>query len=147
MSKETVLFICIHNSARSQMAEEFLRKIAGDRFEVESAGLEPGAINPYVVKVMAEEGVDLSGKKTKSVMDLYRSGKSFHYVITVCDRKTEEQCPTFPGTHERLLWPFPDPSAFEGSEEEILCRTREVRDAIRTKIAEFADVISTLKNS
>lgn len=143
MEKETVLFICVHNSARSQMAEEYLRKIAGERFEAESAGLEPGPINPAVIKVLAEDGIDISGKQTKSVMDLYRAGKSFHYVITVCDRKTEDQCPTFPGTHERLLWPFPDPAAFRGDEEQILAQTREVRDAIRNRIAEFADVFGT----
>ena len=146
MRKETVLFICIHNSARSQMAEEYLRSIAGDHFEVESAGLDPGEINPYVIEVLKEEGINISSKKTQGVMDLYRAGKVYHYVITVCDRETEEQCPIFPGTHERMLWPFPDPSVFHGSQEEILQQTREVSRAIKKRVEKFVRLVLN-KNS
>ena len=137
MHKDTVLFICIHNSARSQMAEEYLRLFAGDTFDVESAGLEPGKINPYVIEILKEEGIDIRSKKTKSVIDLFHTGKVYHYVITVCDRSTEEQCPIFPGTHERMLWPFPDPAGFHGSREEILQQTREVSREIKKRIKEF----------
>lgn len=135
MIKQKVLFICIHNSARSQIAEELLRKMAGDRFEVASAGLEPGAVNPLVVKALAEEGIDISGKKTVSAFDLLKEGKFFTYVVTVCDEASAESCPIFPGTRERLHWGFPDPSAFTGSDEEKLERIREIRDAIKKRIS------------
>jgi len=135
MTRQKVLFICIHNSARSQMAEELLRKMAGDRFEVESAGLEPGVINPLVVKALSEEGIDISGKKTVSAFDLLKEGKFFTYVVTVCDEASAESCPIFPGTRERLHWGFPDPSTFTGSDEEKLDRIREIRDDIKEKIS------------
>lgn len=135
--KDRVLFVCVHNSARSQMAEEYLRRTAGDEFEVESAGLEPGTLNPYVVRVLAEEGIDISHKSTRDVFDVYRSGKTFSYVITVCSREAEEKCPIFPGPAVRMNWPFTDPSAFTGSDEEVLSRTREVREEIKQKIDEF----------
>lgn len=134
-----VLFICVHNTARSQIAEEYLRRAAGDRFEVESAGLEPGTLNPYVVKILAEEGIDISGKETRSVFDVYRRGLTYAWVITVCSREAEEKCPIFPGPVRRLSWPFPDPSSFEGTEEEILERTREVAREIHRKIEAFVD--------
>ncbi len=85
-----VLFICVHNSARSQMAEEFLRKLGGDKFEVESCGFEPSTINPYVIKAMAEEGIDLSNKETKYIMDLFKAQKFYGYIVTVCDRAREK---------------------------------------------------------
>ena len=135
--KDRVLFVCVHNSARSQMAEEYLRRSAGDEFEVESAGLEPGTLNPYVVRVLAEEGIDISAKSTRDVFDVYRSGKTFSYVITVCSREAEEKCPIFPGPAVRLNWPFTDPSGFSGTDEDVLTRTREVRDEIRQKIDDF----------
>jgi len=134
MAKEKVLFVCIHNSARSQMAEELLRKLAGDRFEVESAGIEPGKLNPVVVEVLKEEGIDISGKNTKAVMDLLKQGKFYSYVITVCDETSAERCPLFPGVAKRLHWGFPDPSKFEGTWEEKLVQTRTVRDQIQQKI-------------
>ncbi|OGZ79836.1 MAG: arsenate reductase, partial [Candidatus Staskawiczbacteria bacterium RIFOXYA2_FULL_32_7] len=133
MAKEKVLFVCIHNSARSQMAEELLRKLAGDRFEVESAGIEPGKLNPVVVEVLKEEGIDISGKNTKAVMDLLKQGKFYSYVITVCDETSAERCPLFPGVAKRLHWGFPDPSKFEGTWEEKLVQTRTVRDQIQQK--------------
>ena len=134
MVKEKVLFVCIHNSARSQMAEELLRKLAGDRFEVESAGIEPGKLNPVVVEVLKEEGVDISGKKTQAVMDLLKQSKLYNYVITVCDETSAERCPIFPGPAERLHWGFTDPSKFEGTWEEKIVKTRVVRDEIKEKI-------------
>jgi len=94
---EKVLFICVHNSARSQMAEAYLRKYGGKRFVAESAGLEPGVINPLVVEVMKEEGIDLSDKGTNSVYDYYREGRGYDYVITVCSKVAAERCPIFPG--------------------------------------------------
>ncbi len=137
--KGRVLFICVHNSARSQMAEEYLRRFAGDLVDVESAGLEPGTINPYVVQVLKEDGIDISGKETHGVADYYREGRTYEYVITVCSREAEEKCPVFPGPVRRLNWPFPDPSAFTGSEEEILSKTREIRDRVRRQVQEFVD--------
>jgi arsenate reductase len=132
-----VLFLCVHNSARSQMAEAYLKKFAGDRFQVESAGLEPGKLNPYVVRALKEEGIDISSHTTQSVFDLYKAGNQFRYVITVCSREAAEQCPIFPGIAKRLYWPFPDPATFMGSEEEIMAKVREVRDAIRERVLLF----------
>lgn len=141
--KQKVLFICVHNSARSQMAEEYLRQFAGDRYDVESAGLEAGEINPYVVKVLKEDGIDISEKKTQSVFDLYRRGKTYGYVITVCSREAEEKCPIFPGPVRRVHWPFPDPSKFEGTDEEITHKTREIRDSIKDHVKQFAEANKT----
>ncbi len=137
--KEKVLFICVHNSARSQMAEEYLKKIAGDRFEVESAGLAPGTINPMVAEVLKEEGIDISRKKTNSVFDLYKQGRSYHYVITVCSREASERCPVFPGSGpiQRLHWPFEDSSLFAGAQKERMKKVRDIRDQIKKKILEF----------
>jgi arsenate reductase len=137
MSKLKVLFVCIHNSARSQMAEELLRKLAGDRFEVESAGIEPGKLNPVVIEVLKDEGVDISGKKTRSVTDLLRQGKLYSHVITVCDETSAERCPMFPGVTKRLHWSFIDPSKFEGTWEQKLAQTRVVRDQIKQKIGQW----------
>jgi len=137
MDKKKVLFICVHNSARSQMAEAFLKQIAGDRFEVESAGLEPGKLNPLAIEVMKEAGIDISQNKTKSVFDFYKQGKIYNYVITVCDESQAKGCPVFPGKGERLHWGFDDPSGFTGSYEEKLTKTRVVRDAIKSKLEEW----------
>lgn len=136
-----ILFVCVANSARSQLAEEYCRKYGGDRIEAESAGLEPGVINPFVAKVLLEGGIDIRGKKTRSVVDLHREGKLYEYVITVCSRETEARCPVFPGLAERLLWPFPDPAAFTGTEDEILSQTRTLAHEIEAKVKAF---ISTL---
>ena len=135
--KKKVLYICIHNSARSQMAEAFLNQICGEQFEAYSAGLEPGNLNPIVVEAMQEIAIDISGNQTKAVFDMYNSGKSFAYVITVCDETSAERCPIFPGVTSRLHWSFPDPSALQGSHDEKLARTREIRDAIKAKVEEW----------
>jgi len=142
MQKLKVLFMCVHNSARSQMAEAFLNDLAGDRFEAQSAGIEPGELNPLVVKVMAEAGMDISQKQTTGVFDLYRKGAVFSYVITVCDEASAEKCPIFPGVTKRVHWSFPDPSALQGSEEDRLQGIREIRDAIKAQIEEWVDSLA-----
>ena len=136
MTKDKILFICGHNSARSQMAEAFLRKHGGDLFEVESAGLEPAALNPLAVEVMKEAGLDISRQAPQSVFELFKRGQIYSQVITVCE-DAENQCPIFPGLTQRQHWPFEDPAGFQGSWEEKLARTREVRDRIETKIQEW----------
>ena len=138
MSHSKVLFICTHNSARSQMAEEFLNREAPNRFQASSAGLDPTEINPLVVTVMAEDGVDLSDKGTRSVFDLYRKGELFDYVITVCDEAEEQGCPVFPGVTHRLRLPFPDPADVQGTDREKLDQVRRIREAIKAKVSEFA---------
>ncbi len=140
--KPKVLFVCIHNSARSQMAEELLRKYAGDRFEIKSAGIEPGSLNPVVVEVLKEEGIDITGKKTNAVMDCLTKGEQFQYVITVCDEASAERCPVFPGAIDRLHWGFTDPSRFQGSWQEKISQTRAVREQIRQKIVEWLKSVS-----
>lgn len=135
--KEKVLFVCVHNSARSQMAEAFLKKIAPDRFDVESAGLEPGTLNPIVVKAMQEIGIDISGNKTQGVFDLFKQGKKFNYVITVCDETQSEKCPVFPAVIEKIHWGFDDPSRLQGTDEQKLQKTREIRDQIYEKIKQW----------
>jgi arsenate reductase (thioredoxin) len=138
MDKKRVLFVCVHNSARSQMAEAFLKTLAGDRFEVMSAGLEPGTLNPVAVEVMKEIGIDISKNQTKSAFDLFKKGKLFSYVITVCDAASAEMCPLFPGLlTAQIHWSFADPSSFTGSHEEKLAQTRLVRDAIKAQVEEW----------
>jgi len=141
MKKIKVLFVCIHNSARSQIAEALLRNLAGDRFEVESAGFSPGTLNPLAVEVMKEWDIDISEYKTKSVFQFFKDGKLFDYVITVCDESSAEQCPIFPGITKRMHWSFEDPSSFVGTNEEKLARTRAVRDTIRSRIEEWIKTI------
>jgi arsenate reductase len=133
-----VLFVCTHNSARSQMAEAYLRKFGGNRFEVESAGLEAGHLNPYVVRALLEEGIDISGKKTQDVFALLKQGRFYNFVIAVCSKEAADRCPIFPGRAARLVWSYPDPSTFTGSDEEIMSRVREVRDAIRERVRQFS---------
>jgi arsenate reductase (thioredoxin) len=132
-----VLFLCVHNSARSQMAEAFLKKHGGDKFETESAGLEPGKLNPYVVKAMAEVGIDISGNPTKSVWDLFKAEKVYQIVVAVCSKEAAERCPIFPGLSKKLHWPFDDPSALVGSEEQIMAGVRRIRDQIEDAVRAF----------
>ena len=136
-SKKRVLFVCVHNSARSQIAEAFLKHLAPDEFEAESAGLEPGTLNPLAVEVMKEAGIDISRNKTKSVFDFFKQGKLYAYVITVCDESQSQRCPVFGGVAKRLHWSFRDPAAFEGTWKERMEKTRRVRDEIRQKITGF----------
>ena len=134
MNPIKVLFVCVHNSARSQMAEAYLNHFGEGRFEAESAGLEPGVLNPRVVEVMRESGIDISQNKTKSVFEILNLGKLFAYVVTVCDETAAEKCPVFPGVTKRLHWSFADPSSLTGTEAEKLQRTREIRDEIKKKV-------------
>ncbi|MBN1850642.1 MAG: arsenate reductase ArsC [Deltaproteobacteria bacterium] len=129
--KPRILFICQHNSGRSQIAEAYLKEFAGEHFEIESAGFKPAEeVNPLVVEVMKEEGFDLSGKKPQSVFELFKAGNIYSHVITVC-YDTEEQCPVFPGITKRWHWPFPDPAKVEGSHGERLSKVREIREEIK----------------
>ncbi|MFN2175106.1 MAG: arsenate reductase ArsC [Anaerolineales bacterium] len=138
MKKSRVLFLCTGNSARSQMSEAFLRKYAGDRFDVFSAGLDPKGINPYTYKVMQEKGLSLNGQRSKSVKE-YLANEFFHYVITVC-ANAEENCPTvFLGMGNHAHWNLEDPAAFFGSDEETLNKFREVRDQIEIKIKSWIE--------
>lgn len=139
--RRKVLLICVHNSARSQMAEEYFRSLGGDLFLPVSAGLTPGNLNPYVVQAMKEDGIDISKKPTRAVADIYRRGYTYDYVITVCSREAELGCPVFPGPVRRLNWPFPDPAGFTGTETQILNRVRELRDAIKERISRFVEEI------
>lgn len=135
--KKHVLFVCIHNSARSQMAETFLNSLCPRQFQASSAGLEPGKLNPIVVDAMQEIGMDISANQTKSVDSMLRSGRIFDYVITVCDETSAERCPVFPGVATRLHWSFADPSALHGTYDEKLAGTRNIRDSIKAKIEEW----------
>jgi len=136
MSKEKILFLCTGNSARSQMAEAFMRKHGGDQYDVYSAGTEPKDINPYTKRVMEEAGMSLSDQYSKHVREFM--GKiHFAYVITLCD-EAEKSCPAiFPGMGQRLHWSFEDPAAFVGSDDEKLAKFREVRDRIELLIKEW----------
>jgi arsenate reductase (thioredoxin) len=130
-----VLFVCVHNSGRSQMAQGFLNHLCGDRFLAESAGITPAkAVTPHVVRVMQEAGIDISGNKPKSVFDIYKTGEVFSYIITVCDQATAEQCPVFLGLIKQIHWSFPDPSKLTGTEDEKFEQLRQIRNAIRDKI-------------
>jgi len=141
--KIRVLFVCGRNTARSQMGEALLKALAGDHFEVESAGLEAGdKINPLAIDVMKEIGIDISNNKTKSILDLYHAAKNYDYVIAVCDEAQAERCPVFPGAKEALHWPFPDPALLTGTREEKLKKMRELRDQMQARIEEWIKELS-----
>jgi arsenate reductase len=136
MQKDKILFLCTGNSCRSQMAEALLRQIAGDRFDVFSAGLEPTEINPYTYQVMAELGLDLAGQRSKSVNE-YLGKVQFQYLITVCD-DADKNCPAvWPAVVSRMHWSFEDPAKFAGTDAEKLQKFREVRDQIRQRILDW----------
>jgi len=134
MARKRVLILCTGNSCRSQMAEGFLRHIAGDSFEAFSAGVKPTRVNPLAIQVMAEAGVDISKHRSKSAMEFI--GQQFDYVITVCD-KAKQTCPVFPGHYEKLHWSLEDPAEAQGSEEERLAFFRRIRDEIKNKVVAF----------
>ena len=142
MTKTKVLFLCIHNSARSQMAEAYLKKYGGENFFAESAGLEAGTLNPLAVEVMKEEGIDISENKTKDVFDFFKEGRLYQYVVTVCDEASAAKCPIFPGVHQKINWSFTDPSSLTGTHEEKLAATREVRDKIKTAVLDLIKQLS-----
>lgn len=138
---KTALFVCIHNSARSQMAEAFVNAGCGGRVRAYSAGLEAGTLNRDVVAVMRELGHDLSQNTTKSVHDVEVRARDYDYVVTVCDEASAEACPIYPTRGERLHWSFPDPSTFRGEREDVLARIRAVRDDIDARVRAWcADV-------
>ncbi|MBT7740324.1 MAG: arsenate reductase ArsC [Opitutae bacterium] len=134
---QKVLFVCIHNSARSQMAEAFVNKLGDGKFAAESAGIEPGTLNPIVAEAMLEVGFDISTHTCDSVERFIPRAKEFDYLITVCDETAAERCPTFPGEVKRLHWGFSDPSALQGTKEAKLERTREIRDLIRDRVEQW----------
>ena len=137
--KKRVLILCTGNSARSQMAEGLLRQLAGDRFEVESAGVEPSFVRPQAIEAMQEVGVDISRQRSKSVDEF--TGQEFDYVITVCDN-ARERCPVFPVKTQRIHWSFDDPAEAKGDEQAVLAVFRRVRDEIEGRLREFADTAS-----
>ena len=129
------------------MAEAFVNRYCGEHFQAESAGLEPGKLNPIVIEAMAEDGIDISRNATKSVEDILRSGGTYDYVITVCDEASAERCPVFPGGGRRLHWGFSDPSQFSGIHAERLEETRNVRNAIAAKVANWCEELSGVCNA
>lgn len=143
----SVLFICVRNTARSQMAEAFLNAECAGRLTAESAGLEPGELNPLAVATMREVNIDISKKATKSAFDLYRRGRSYSHVITVCDDASAERCPIFPGTAKRVHWNIPDPAALAGTWEERLAAVRPIRDSIRDRVIEFCEEACRSQNA
>ena len=136
MPNRRILFLCIHNSCRSQMAEALMRRAAGDRLEAFSAGLEARGVHPLAVRALAEVGIDASAQRSKTIQDL--ADARFDYVVTTCD-EAQEACPRWPGTARMLHWGFPDPSAVEGSDEERMAAFRRVRDAIAARIRQFLE--------
>jgi arsenate reductase len=139
--KRKVLFICVHNSARSQMAAALLNQKCAEFFDADSAGLEPGQLNPLAVEVLREIGIDISRNKTQAVFDVFKSGELFAYVITVCDESEADGCPIFPGVTTRLHWSFPDPSKLTGFYEERLKGTRKIRDQISDRIEAWCNEV------
>ena len=138
--QEVKSFVCIHNSARSQMAEAFLNRLGQGKFTAESAGLEPGSLNPFVVKSMAEIGYDISSNQTDSVFEFFKKDRKYNVVVKVCDQANGPKCPIFPSAKTTLVWSFADPSSFVGTATERMVKTNEVRDQIKTRIEEFIRV-------
>jgi arsenate reductase len=143
--KRGVLFVCVGNTARSQMAEAFLTSICPDDFAAESAGLDPGTLNPLAIAAMHEVGIDISANGTKSAFALFKAGRLYSYVITVCDEASAERCPIFPGAAKRLHWSFADPANFQGSWDERLSQTRVVRDEIHAQISAWCREVCSLR--
>lgn len=141
MDKTKLLFVCIHNSARSQFAEAIINHYYGDKFIAESAGFEAGKLNPFAVEAMKEWGIDISQNTTNEVFEYFKEGRLYSYVITVCDDSNAEKCPIFPGVTKRLHWSFADPSAYQGSVEDKLLFTSNVRDQIKEKIDEWVKTV------
>lgn len=141
--KTRVLFLCVHNSFRSQIAEAILNSKYGDIFEAESAGLHKTKINPMAIEVMNDYGIDISNKSSNDAFDFYREGRHYSYIITVCNRAVEKDCPIFPGVQQRINWSFEDPENFTGTHEEIFKKSVELRDMIEKKITEFVDAVGS----
>jgi arsenate reductase (thioredoxin) len=144
MGKIRVLFVCVYNSFRSQIAEKFLNEEYGDLFYAESAGLMTKEINPLAIQVMSEIDLDISKNSSDSVFDFYKQGRLYNHVITVCSREAEEKCPVFPGIQKRLNWDLPDPEEFKGTDEEKLEQARQLRDQIRNRVRGFVIEVTHL---
>ncbi len=144
-----VLFVCVHNSARSQMAEAFLNHFGNGMVIAESAGLEKGILNPLAVQVMHELGYDISRNEVDSVFEFFKAHKLYSYIVTVCDEASGQKCPIFPGVRDMIHWSLEDPSSFEGTEEDRLEQTRVVRDQIKAHVFELVEDLKKqiLKNS
>lgn len=141
MSKK-VLFVCIHNSARSQIAQALLKKYGGNLFEVESAGFEPSSLNPLAIDILKnEENIDISNNQTNEVFDFFRQGKHFNFVIAVCDEGNAQKCPIFPGLNYRLHWSFPDPSLLQGDENEKYQQIKEIYISIKQEVLKFIELV------
>ena len=139
-----VLFVCVHNAARSRMAEALLRAMGGPSIEVTSAGFDPQAMNPLAIEAMVLAGLPVGTTAVQpSVFDLYRAGRHFHYVISVCDESHGQRCPLFPGVTQRLTWNFPDPTDFVGTREAQLAQIIDLREALRARIATWLETLST----
>ncbi len=143
MKKIKVLFLCVHNSARSQMAEAYLNKFGEGQFKAESAGFEPGKLNPIAVDVMKEEGIDISDNRIDSVYEFFKQRRFYGYVITVCDTANNQKCPIFPGVPKRIHWNIEDLSSFKGSYEKKLKKTRIVRDEIKKRVKGFIEDVKS----
>ncbi|GHO84097.1 arsenate reductase ArsC [Dictyobacter formicarum] len=138
--KQRVLILCTGNSARSQMAEGWLRQLAGEQMDVESAGTAPSQVNPLAIQVMAERAIDISHHRSKHLNEFL--AQSFDYVITVCDQAAE-QCPVFPGKAIRIHWSIPDPAAAQGTHEERLAAFRQVRDDLERQLRSWVENLTT----
>ncbi|MFW6373671.1 MAG: phosphate signaling complex protein PhoU, partial [Thermodesulfobacteriota bacterium] len=136
--KPKALMVCVHNSARSQMAAAWVNHLYGDRLEAESAGLRPGVLNPLAVRAMQEVGIDISGARTRDVFEVARSGHPFSHLVAVCDEASAEKCPPFPGVENVQHWNLPDPTAWPGDDEDKMVRFREVRDELRRQVEQWA---------
>jgi len=147
MARSQVLFLCIHNTARSQMAEAFLNSLCRGSLVAKSGGVTAGDLNPLAVEVMREVGIDISKNQTKKVFDFYRAGERFDYVIALCDELHGERCPIMPGVMKRIDWGFEDPAAVEGRYEERLATMRATRDQIRARIEQWCAEICGKRES
>jgi len=139
MERKKIIFVCVHNSARSQMAEAYIKSFAGDKFEAYSAGIEPGKLNPIVVESMKLDGIDISQNQTNSVNEYTDGHIKFDYVVTVCDETAAEACPYFPGQGKRYHWGFKDPSSLSGDDSTKLEETLKIRNQIKLRIKEFIE--------
>jgi len=139
MEYKKVLFLCIHNSARSQIAEAYLKKFGGNHYIVESAGLEAGTLNLLAVEAMKLDGIDISKNQTNNVFEFSKEGRTYDFVITVCDEANASRCPYFPGVHKKINWSFADPSSLEGTPQEKLKITIDVRDKIKQAVLNFIE--------
>ncbi len=145
MQKKRVLFVCVKNSARSQMAEGFVNNLGGDILDGESAGFEPEGLSQLAVNVMQEIGIDISHHTSDSVFEFYKTGKKYHYIITLCDEGISQKCPIFPGVLKRIHWSYEDPALMNCSEDEKMDRVRKIRDSIKTKVEELIQLVKTGK--